>query len=196
MKTVKEVSEILNVSKQTIHYHLKNLPPHLNIRKMGNKALIDDDIMSYLKNTLNKKSSNKSSKVNKQTTKDQKQYKHFYKGIYKHSEPENHQTNCQNSTNELSNKKDGITINYDSYIDKYIEHLESEIRQKNRQIDDLTIALKQEQSLNLNSQNILGNSEKIETDNVHEKENIFDSKISNQNEQKQSLFSKLFKKKN
>src|SRR5699024_3510227 len=196
MKTVKEVSEILNVSKQTIHYHLKNLPPHLNIRKMGNKALIDDDIMSYLKNTLNKKSSNKSSKVNKQTTKDQKQYKHFYKGIYKHSEPENHQTNCQNSTNELSNKKDGITINYDSYIDKCIEHLESEIRQKNRQIDDLTIALKQEQSLNLNSQNILGNSEKIETDNVHEKENIFDSKISNQNEQKQSLFSKLFKKKN
>ncbi|MGI2249416.1 helix-turn-helix domain-containing protein [Staphylococcus cohnii] len=155
MKTVKEVSEILNVSKQTIHYHLKKLPPHLNIRKMGNKALIDDDIMSYLKNTLNKK-----------------------------------------STNESSNKKEGITINYDSYIDKYIEHLESEIRQKNRQIDDLTIALKQEQSLNLNSQNILGNSEKIETDNVHEKENIFDSKISNQNEQKQSLFSKLFKKKN
>ncbi|MGI2277589.1 replication-associated family protein, partial [Staphylococcus cohnii] len=148
-------SEILNVSKQTIHYHLKKLPPHLNIRKMGNKALIDDDIMSYLKNTLNKK-----------------------------------------STNESSNKKEGITINYDSYIDKYIEHLESEIRQKNRQIDDLTIALKQEQSLNLNSQNILGNSEKIETDNVHEKENIFDSKISNQNEQKQSLFSKLFKKKN
>ena len=181
MKTVKEVSEILNVSKQTIHYHLKKLPPHLNIRKIGNKALIDDDIMSYLKNTLNKKSSNKSSKVNKQ---------------YKHSELENHQTNCQKSTNESSNKKEGITINYDSYIDKYIEHLESEIRQKNRQIDDLTIALKQEQSLNLNSQNILGNSEKIETDNVHEKENIFDSKISNQNEQKQSLFSKLFKKKN
>ena len=196
MKTVKEVSEILNVSKQTIHYHLKKLPPHLNIRKMGNKALIDDDIMSYLKNTLNKKSSNKSSKVNKQTTKDQKQYKHFYKGTYKHSELENHQTNCQKSTNESSNKKEGITINYDSYIDKYIEHLESEIRQKNRQIDDLTIALKQEQSLNLNSQNILGNNEKIETDNVHEKENIFDSKISNQNEQKQSLFSKLFKKKN
>lgn len=196
MKTVKEVSEILNVSKQTIHYHLKNLPPHLNIRKMGNKALIDDDIMSYLKNTLNKKSSNKSSKVNKQTTKDQKQYKDFYKGTYKHSELENHQTNCQKSTNESSNKKDGITINYDSYIDKYIEHLESEIRQKNRQIDDLTIALKQEQSLNLNSQNILGNSEKIETDKMYEKENIFDSKISNQNEQKQSLFSKLFKKKN
>ena len=166
MKTVKEVADILSVSKQTIHYHLKNLPPHLKISKMGNKTLIDDDIMTYLKNILNKKSSNKSSKSDKQTT------------------------------NESSNKKDGITINYDSYIDKYIEHLESEIRQKNRQIDDLTIALKQEQSLNLNSQNILGNSEKIETDNVHEKENIFDSKISNQNEQKQSLFSKLFKKKN
>ncbi|ANK39483.1 hypothetical protein AOB58_2764 (plasmid) [Staphylococcus sp. AntiMn-1] len=30
--------------------------------------------------------------------------------------------------------------------------------------------------MNLNSQNILGNSEKIETDNMHEKENIFDSK--------------------
>lgn len=31
---------------------------------------------------------------------------------------------------------------------------------KNRQIDDLTIALKQEQSLNLNSQNILSNTKK------------------------------------
>src|SRR5699024_12645585 len=195
MKTVKEVSEILNVSKQTIHYHLKNLPPHLNIRKMGNKALIDDDIMSYLKNTLNKKSSNKSSKVNKQTTKDQKQYKHFYKGIYKHSEPENHQTNCQNSTNELSNKKDGITINYDSYIDKYIEHLESEIRQKNRQIDELTIELKKEQSLNLNSQNILGNNEKLETDNMNKKEDVFVSETPKENEQNQSFFSKLFRRK-
>jgi hypothetical protein len=50
--------------------------------------------------------------------------------------------------------------------------------------------------LNLNSQNILGNNEKRETDNINEKENIFDSEMSNQNEQKQSLFSKLFKKKN
>jgi hypothetical protein len=53
-----------------------------------------------------------------------------------------------------------------------------------------------EQPLNLNSQNILGNNEKRETDNINEKENIFDSEMSNQNEQKQSLFSKLFKKKN
>jgi hypothetical protein len=59
--------------------------------------------------------------------------------------------NRQTKTESLNNQ-------YSSYIDKYIEHLESEIRQKNRQIDDLTIALKQEQSLNLNSQNILSNT--------------------------------------
>ena len=84
---------------------------------------------------------------------------------------------------------------YSSYIDKYIEHLESEIRQKNRQIDDLTIALKQEQSLNLNSQNILSNTKKIETDNIDSKEDIITPKASKKNEQKQSIFSKLFKKK-
>ena len=166
MKTVKEVSESLNVSKQTIHYHLKNLPSNLKVEKTGNKSLIDDSIIAYLESILNKKSTNKSSSFDEKSTK------------------------------ESTNKKEPLKARHDSYIDKYITHLESEIRQKNRQIDDLTIALKQEQSLNLNSQNILGNSEKIETDNVHEKENIFDSKISNQNEQKQSLFSKLFKKKN
>src|SRR5699024_11654563 len=63
----------------------------------------------------------------------------------------------EKSTNEKKTTKD----QYRNYIDKYVEHLESEIRQKNRQIDDLTIALKQEQSLNLNSQNILGNNEKL-----------------------------------
>ena len=75
------------------------------------------------------------------------------------------------------------------------QHLESEIRQKNRQIDDLTIALKQEQSLNLNSQNILSNTKKIETDNIDSKEDIITTKASKKNEQKQSIFSKLFKKK-
>lgn len=195
MKTVKEVSDILNVSKQTIHYHLKNLPPHLKISKMGNKTLIDDDIMTYLKNLLNKKSSNKSSKIDKQTTKEQKQHKSFYKGTYKYSELKNHQTNRQKSTKRSSNRKDDTTTNYDSYIDKYIEHLELEIQQKNRQIADLTIALKQEQSLNLNSQNILSNNEKIETENRNEKEDIIMPNKTNRNDQKESLFSKLFKKK-
>jgi hypothetical protein len=40
-------------------------------------------------------------------------------------------------------------------------------------ISILTIALKQEQPLNLNSQNILGNNEKRETDNINEKERLF-----------------------
>ncbi|MEQ7791796.1 replication-associated family protein [Staphylococcus nepalensis] len=162
MKTVKEVSELLDVSKQTIHYHLKSLPSNLKVKKAGNKSLIDDNTIDYLKTILNKKTTKESTKFDEKST----------------------------------NKTESSNNQYSSYIDKYIEHLESEIRQKNRQIDDLTIALKQEQSLNLNSQNILGNSEKIETDKMYEKENVFDSKISNQNEQKQSLFSKLFKKKN
>ncbi|MGW8120980.1 helix-turn-helix domain-containing protein, partial [Staphylococcus xylosus] len=62
MKTVKEVSEILNVSKQTIHYHLKNLPEDLKVKKTGNKTLIDDSVIAYLESVLNKRSSSKSTK--------------------------------------------------------------------------------------------------------------------------------------
>lgn len=142
MKTVKEVSESLNVSKQTIHYHLKNLPSNLKVKKIGNKSLIDDSVIAYLESILNKKSSSKS--TNKSSSFDEK------------------------STKESTNKKESINEGHDSYIDKYIEHLESEIRQKNRQIDDLTIALKQEQSLNLNSQNILSNNNHLDTENLNE----------------------------
>jgi hypothetical protein len=162
MKTVKEVSELLDVSKQTIHYHLKSLPSNLKVNKVGNKSLIDDNTIDYLKTILNKK------KTTKESTKfDEKS----------------------------TNKTESLNNQYSSYIDKYIEHLESEIRQKNRQIDDLTIALKQEQSLNLNSQNILSNQKKIETDNIDSKEDIITTKKAKTNEQKQSIFSKLFKKK-
>jgi hypothetical protein len=163
MKTVKEVSELLDVSKQTIHYHLKSLPSNLKVNKVGNKSLIDDNTIDYLKTILNvKKTTKESTKFDEKST---------------------------NKTESLNNQ-------YSSYIDKYIEHLESEIRQKNRQIDDLTIALKQEQSLNLNSQNILSNTKKIETDNIDSKEDIITTKASKKKKkQKQSIFSKLFKKK-
>lgn len=154
MKTVKEVSESLNVSKQTIHYHLKKLPSNLKVKKTGNKSLIDDSIIAYLESILNKK-----------------------------------------PTKESTNKKDPVNTSHYSYINKYITHLESEIRQKNRQIDDLTIALKQEQSLNLNSQNILSHNESIESEDLNTKENIFVSETPKKNEQKQSILSKLFQKK-
>ncbi|MCE7784417.1 LuxR C-terminal-related transcriptional regulator [Staphylococcus xylosus] len=169
MKTVKEVSESLNVSKQTIHYHLKNLPSNLKVKKTGNKSLIDDSIIAYLESILNKKPTKES--TNKSSSFD------------------------ENSTKESTNKKDPANTSHYSYIDKYITHLESEIRQKNRQIDDLTIALKQEQSLNLNSQNILSHNEPIESDNLNTKEDIFVSETPKKNEQKQSIFSKLFQKK-
>ena len=169
MKTVKEVSESLNVSKQTIHYHLKNLPSNLKVKKTGNKSLIDDSVIAYLESILNKKSTKES--TNKSSSFDEK------------------------STKESTNKKEPMKARHDNYIDKYIAHLESEIRQKNRQIDDLTIALKQEQSLNLNSQNILSHNDPTETDDLNTKEEIFETKTPDQNEQKQSIFSKLFNKK-
>ena len=169
MKTVKEVSESLNVSKQTIHYHLKNLPSNLKVKKTGNKSLIDDSIIAYLESILNKKSTKES--TNKSSSFDEK------------------------STKESTNKKESDNAEHNSYIDKYIAHLESEIRQKNRQIDDLTIALKQEQSLNLNSQNILSHNDPIETDNMNKKEDVFVSETPKENEQKQPFFSKLFRRK-
>ena len=161
MKTVKEVSVLLDVSKQTIHYHLKSLPSNLKVKKAGNKSLIDDNTMDYLKTILNKKTTKESTKFDEKST----------------------------------NKTESSNNQYSSYIDKYIEHLESEIRQKNRQIDDLTIALKQEQSLNLNSQNILSHNESIESDDLNTKEDIFVSETPKKNEQKQSILSKLFQKK-
>ena len=169
MKTVKEVSESLNVSKQTIHYHLKNLPSNLKVKKTGNKSLIDDSVIAYLESILNKKSTKES--TNKSSSFDEK------------------------STKESTNKKESDNAEHNSYIDKYIAHLESEIRQKNRQIDDLTIALKQEQSLNLNSQNILSHNDPIETDNMNKKEDVFVSETPKENEQNQSFFSKLFRRK-
>ena len=98
-------------------------------------------------------------------------------------------------TKESTNKEGPMKASYDRYIDKYISHLESEIRQKNRQIDDLTIALKQEQSLNLNSQNILSHNESIASDDLNTKEDVFVSDTPDQNQQKQSILSKLFQKK-
>ncbi|MEX6359028.1 replication-associated family protein [Staphylococcus cohnii] len=172
MKTVKEVSELLDVSKQTIHYHLKSLPSNLKVNKVGNKSLIDDNTIDYLKTILNKKTTKESTKFDEKSTKESTKF-----------------------DEKSTNKTESLNNQYSSYIDKYIEHLESEIRQKNRQIDDLTIALKQEQSLNLNSQNILSNTKKIETDNIDSKEDIITTKASKKNEQKQSIFSKLFKKK-
>lgn len=80
-------------------------------------------------------------------------------------------------------------------IIKDISFLEEEIRQKNRQIDDLTIALKQAQSLNLNSQNILSHQKSIESDERDTETTVYTSEIIHQDKSKQSLFSKLFRKK-
>src|SRR5699024_1726872 len=121
--------------KQTIHYHLKSLPSNLKVNKVGNKSLIDDNTIDYLKTILNKKTTNESTK--------------FYE--------------------KSTNKTESLNNQYSSYIDKYIEHLESEIRQKNRQIDDLTIALKQEQSLKLNRKNILNNTKKKKKNKIKTK---------------------------
>ena len=97
MKTVKEVSESLNVSKQTIHYHLKNLPSNLKVKKTGNKSLIDDSIIAYLESILNKKTTKES--TNKSSSFDEK------------------------STKESTNKKQPDNASHDSYVDKYITEL-------------------------------------------------------------------------
>ena len=87
MKTVKEVSEILNVSKQTIHYHLKNLPSNLKVKKTGNKSLIDDSVIAYLESILNKKSSsestNKSSSFDEKSTKESTNKKDLRRHVMK-----------------------------------------------------------------------------------------------------------------
>ena len=70
MKTVKEVSELLDVSKQTIHYHLKSLPSNLKVNKVGNKSLIDDNTIDYLKTILNKKTTKESTKFDEKSTKE------------------------------------------------------------------------------------------------------------------------------
>lgn len=71
MKTVKEVSELLDVSKQTIHYHLKSLPSNLKVNKVGNKSLIDDNTIDYLKTILNKKTTKESTKFDEKQIREQ-----------------------------------------------------------------------------------------------------------------------------
>ncbi|WP_345770837.1 hypothetical protein, partial [Microbacterium sp. B35-04] len=61
-------TEPLDVSKQTIHYHLKSLPTNLNVNKVGNKSLIDDNTIDYLKTILNKKTTKESTKFDEKST--------------------------------------------------------------------------------------------------------------------------------
>ena len=81
MKTVKEVSESLNVSKQTIHYHLKNLPSNLKVKKTGNKSLIDDSVIAYLESILNKKSTKESTNKSQALTKNRQKNRQTKKNL-------------------------------------------------------------------------------------------------------------------
>ena len=67
MKTVKEVSELLNVSKQTIHYHLKNLPSNFKVKKSGNKSLIEKRQKNRLIFTKNRQMKKRQRKTNIET---------------------------------------------------------------------------------------------------------------------------------
>ncbi|MEN1895680.1 hypothetical protein [Staphylococcus nepalensis] len=49
-KTVKKVSELLNVFKQTIHYYLKNLPSNFKVKKVGNNINKKEDVIVSEKN--------------------------------------------------------------------------------------------------------------------------------------------------
>lgn len=54
LKTIKQLADELNVSKQNIRYHLKSLPANLPVRKEKGIIFITPDIEKYILSKVNK----------------------------------------------------------------------------------------------------------------------------------------------
>lgn len=55
-KTIKQLADELNISKQAIQYHIKRLPKHLQTKKgERNTILLDEDTQEYIANLVTNK---------------------------------------------------------------------------------------------------------------------------------------------
>jgi len=59
-KTIKELADDWNVTKQSIQYHLKKLPPNLSVKNIDGKILLNKDIIEYLSTKIKIKRDKKS----------------------------------------------------------------------------------------------------------------------------------------
>lgn len=58
-KTIKELADDWNVTKQSIQYHLKKLPPNLSVKNIDGKILLNKDIIEYLSTKIKIKNDKK-----------------------------------------------------------------------------------------------------------------------------------------
>lgn len=67
-KTIKELADELNVSKQAIRKHLDKLPPTLSVTKKNGKILMNIDVINFVKGRTNRVSGNDTSNRNEKVT--------------------------------------------------------------------------------------------------------------------------------
>ncbi|EUJ35648.1 winged helix-turn-helix domain-containing protein [Brochothrix campestris] len=67
-KTIKELAEELNVSKQTVQYHIKFLPTNYTTKNDKNIIMINAKGQAYIKGKVRKKTDKKTNKqIDKET---------------------------------------------------------------------------------------------------------------------------------
>ena len=67
-KTIKELADELNVSKQAIRKHLDKLPPTLSVTKENGKILMDVDVVNFVKDRTNRVTGNDTSNQKEKVT--------------------------------------------------------------------------------------------------------------------------------
>lgn len=67
-KTIKELADELNVSKQAIRKHLDKLPPTLSVTKENGKILMDVDVVNFVKDRTNRVTGNNTSNQKEKVT--------------------------------------------------------------------------------------------------------------------------------
>ena len=67
-KTIKELADELNVSKQAFRKHLDKLPPTLSVTKENRKILMDVDVVNFVKDRTNRVTGNNTSNQKEKVT--------------------------------------------------------------------------------------------------------------------------------
>ncbi|MDS0998471.1 HTH domain-containing protein [Staphylococcus epidermidis] len=134
MKTIKELSEEMNVSKTTIRNHLKNLPENLSVTKKSNVVQIDSDVEAFLKDKVQRVSNN-----------------FAQKGLKKE---------------HVLNERIEMLKERNEEITQDNQYLREQLKEKSKQIENLSRIADQQQQLQLYSQQELERIKKEEQQRI------------------------------
>ena len=158
MKTVAEIAAEIGVSKQAVHKKIKRQPLSISLRQFtstnGNTLTIDDDGIILIKEVFNKKN----------------------------RQPNDNRTSTKSSTNDNQSSTKNISFDDEliGILKENISVLQRELEIKNKQIEELTVAVKNlSESINAANKNELaetiidGNKKLIGEDKIKNRVGIF-----------------------